>query len=412
MRYADVNADRLWSRQAEIDRVGATPAGGVHRMALSPEDIETHRLIAGWARDRGFSVELDDIGNMFVTRAGADASLPPVAAGSHVDSQPMAGRFDGPQGVLAAFEALEAIEDAGIVTRHPLCVPIWNNEEGPRFTPACMGSAVYAGVRMLDEVIGQRDPDGIALADCLRELREAIPEAGHRKLGAPFAAFLESHIEQGVELQDSGNVIGIVTGMQGYRRWRIDVTGEEAHSGTKPVSKRKDAFVAATEMAVALRRAFVEETDEMRFTIGRFEVRPGGISVVPGHVHFTVDMRHPSSATLKQQGNRVEEICSEHRGPCEVKVEEFITSETLEFPQHIRDRLTVAAGRRGYGNQTIFSRASHDARHIARLCPAGMIFIPCKDGISHNEAESAEKEHCAASAQVLADVMVELAGEA
>ena len=411
MRYADVNADRLWSRQLETDRIGATPAGGVHRMALTPEDIECHRLIAGWAEARGFSVDLDEIGNMFITRAGVDPSLPPVAAGSHMDSQPMAGRFDGMQGVLAAFEALEAIDDAGIETRHPLCVAIWNNEEGPRFTPACMGSAVYAGVRTLDEVIGQRDSEGVALADCLQELADAIPGAGRRELGAPFAAFLESHIEQGIELETSGTVMGIVTGMQGYRRWRIDVKGEEAHSGTMPISRRKDAFVAATDMAVALRRAFADATDEMRFTIGRFEVRPGGISVVPGHVHFTVDMRHPSSEMLKQQGNRVEEICRENAGVCEVAVDEFITSATLEFPQEIRRRLQEAADRRGFSNRPVFSRASHDARHISLLCPAGMIFIPCRDGISHNEAESAEKEHCAAAAQVLADVMVELAGE-
>ena len=412
MKYAEVNADRLWSRQIETDRIGATAAGGAHRMALTPEDIESHRVIAGWAAARGFSVDLDDIGNMFVTRAGTDPSLPPVAAGSHTDSQPMAGRFDGMQGVLAAFEALEAIDDAGLSTRHPLCVAIWNNEEGPRFNPACMGSAVYAGVRTMAEVIGQRDAEGVALADCIRALEDAIPNAGRRELGAPFAAFLESHIEQGIELQSSGNIIGIVTGMQGYRRWKIDVTGEEAHSGTMPVSRRKDAFVAATDMAVALRRAFADETDEMRFTIGRFEVRPGGISVVPGHVHFTVDMRHPSSAMLRQQGNRVEEICRENAGVCGVAVEEFITSDTLEFPEAIRARLKAAADRRGYGNQPVFSRASHDARHISRLCPAGMIFIPCRDGISHNEAESAEKEHCAASAQVLADVMVELARKA
>jgi beta-ureidopropionase / N-carbamoyl-L-amino-acid hydrolase len=410
MRYAEIDADRLWARQVATDRIGATPAGGVHRMALSPEDIASHRLIAEWAAARGFAVELDGIGNMFVTRAGGSPNLPPVAAGSHTDSQPMAGRFDGMQGVLAAFEALEAIDDAGIATRHPLMLAIWNNEEGPRFTPACMGSAVYAGVRRLDDVVGQRDADGVALADCIEALRQAIPGSGRREIGAPLAAFLESHIEQGIELQTSGDLIGIVTGMQGYRRWRVDVTGEDAHSGTMPVSRRRDAFVAATEMAVALRHAFADETDEMRFTIGRFEVRPGGISVVPGHVHFTIDMRHPSSATLQQQGNRVGEICRENAGPCEVAVEEFITSETLAFPEDIRARLTAAADRRGYGNRPIFSRASHDARHISRLCPAGMIFIPCKDGISHNEAESAEKAHCAAAAQVLADVMLELAG--
>lgn len=409
MTYPDIDPDRLWSRQLETDRFGATPNGGVHRMALTPEDIASHRLIADIAIGRGWDVTIDPIGNMFATRPGAQ-DLPPVAAGSHTDSQPMAGRFDGMQGTLAALEAMEAIDDAGIATRAPLMLAVWNNEEGPRFNPACMGSAVYAGVRRLDEVIDQADADGVVLRDCIADLCAAIPEAGEHALGAPLGAFLESHIEQGIELETSGNVIGVVTGMQGYRRWRIDVTGEEAHSGTQPISRRKDAFVAATDMAVALRQAFADPTDEMRFTIGRFQVGPGGISVVPGHVHFTVDMRHPSSDNLVQQGNRVGEICEASKGPCAVTIDEFITSTTLEFPRDIRDRLAAAAERRGYPHQPIFSRASHDARHIARLCPAGMIFIPCRDGISHNEAESAEKDHCAAAAQVLADVMLDLAG--
>ena len=410
--YATVDADRLWSRQTATDRIGATANGGAHRMALTPEDIASHRLIADICLSRGWTLSIDDIGNMFAIRPGKSAALSPVASGSHTDSQPMAGRFDGMSGTLAGLEAMEAIDDAGIATEAPLMLAVWNNEEGPRFNPACMGSAVYAGVRTLDELIDQTDTDGISLRDCIADLRRAIPEAGRHEIGAAFGAFLESHIEQGIELETSGNVIGVVSGMQGYRRWRIDVTGEDAHSGTMPISRRKDAFVAATDMAVALRQAFADETDEMRFTIGRFEVRPGGISVVPGHVHFTVDMRHPSSDTLRQQGNRVAEICRDSAGPCEVTVEEFITSETLEFPQDIRDRFREAADRHGYPNQPIFSRASHDARHISRLCPAGMIFIPCKDGISHNEAESAEKEHCAAAAQVIADVMLDLAGRA
>lgn len=410
MNYAEIDAERLWARQGETDRIGATPAGGAHRMALTPEDIESHRLIASWAMARGFTVEIDPVGNMFITRAGSDPALPPVAAGSHTDSQPMGGRYDGMHGVIAALEALEAIDDAGIATRHPLCAVIWNNEEGPRFNPACMGSAVHAGVRTLDEVIGQKGMDGAVLADCIEALRTAIPEAGTRPLGAPLAAFLESHIEQGIELQEAGNTIGIVSGIQGYRRWTVDVTGEEAHSGAMPISRRKDAFVAATDMAVALRHALADPTDEMRFTIGRFEVRPGGISVVPGHVHFTIDMRHPSGDLVRRQGGRIAGICHDNAGPCEVEVKEFITSDTVEFPAEIRDRLKAAAERRGFGNQPVFSRASHDSRHISHLCPTGMIFIPCKDGISHNEAERAEKADCAAAAQVLADVMLELAG--
>ncbi len=405
---AIIDPDRLWSRQLETDKIGATAAGGVHRMALTPEDIASHRFIAEIAIARGWAVSLDAIGNMFCTRAGTE-DVPPVAAGSHTDSQPMAGRFDGMQGVLAALEAMEAIDDAGVATKAPLQLAVWNNEEGPRFNPACMGSAVYAGVRELDELIDQVSPDGVRLGDAIADLAAAIPEASEQPLGAPLTAFLESHIEQGPELEETGTTLGIVTGMQGYRRWRVDVRGEEAHSGTQPISRRKDAFVAATDMAVALRQAFADDTDEMRFTIGRFEVLPGGISVVPGHVHFTIDMRHPSSDVLTQLGNRVPEIIRETAGACTAEIDEFITSVTLEFPEDIRARLKAAADRRGISNQPMFSRASHDARHISTLCPAGMIFVPCKDGISHNEAESAEKEHCAAAAQVLADVMLELA---
>ncbi|MEM7188826.1 MAG: M20 family metallo-hydrolase [Pseudomonadota bacterium] len=412
MTYANIDADRLWSRQTETDKIGATAAGGAHRMALTPEDIACHRLIADICLARGWRLELDAIGNMFAIRAGTSDDLPPIASGSHTDSQPMAGRFDGMSGTLAALEAIEAIDDAGISTKAPLMLAVWNNEEGPRFSPACMGSAVYTGVRSLEEVIDQVDADGISLRSCIEDLNAAIPEAETRELAAPLGAFLESHIEQGIELESSGNVIGVVTGMQGYRRWKIDVTGEDAHSGTMPISRRKDAFVAATDMAVAMRHAFADETDEMRFTIGRFDVRPGGISVVPGHVHFTVDMRHPSSDLIMQQGNRISEICQANKGPCEVSVEEFINSTTLEFPEDIRAMFAAAADRRGIPHQPIFSRASHDARHASRLCPAGMIFIPCKDGISHNEAESATKEDCAAGAQVIADVMLDLAGTA
>jgi N-carbamoyl-L-amino-acid hydrolase len=346
---------------------------------------------------------------MFIRREGTDPSLPPVASGSHTDSQPMAGRFDGPLGVLAALEALETIDDAGIETRHPIEVAIWNNEEGPRFTPACMGSATYAGVQPLDKMRAAQDPDGITMGECVDALKAALPDAGHRELGLPFAAFIEAHIEQGITLEGNGKVIGVVTGMQGYRRFRVEVTGQDAHSGTTPRARRKDAFVAATEMAVALRHSFIDEEDILRFTIGRFEVLPGGISVVPGKVIFTIDMRHPSPETLATEGDRVARICGGLKGPCEVTVTEFINSSSMEFPEDIRSRIEAAAEARGLPHMRIYSAASHDARHIARLGPAGMIFIPCWEGISHNEAENATKEDCAAAAQVIADVLIGLA---
>lgn len=409
--YPAIDADRLWQRHLDMAEIGATPAGGVHRPALTDEDIAAHRLLAGWAAARGFETELDAIGNLFVRRPGRDSSLPPAASGSHTDTQPKGGRFDGISGVLAAFEALEAIDEAGIGTERAIEAIAWNNEEGSRFIPACMGSAVYAGAEPLEAMLAREDADGVTMGACVEALQAALPQAGKRALGAPLGAFIEMHIEQGIELEENGNVIGAVTGMQGYRRFTVAVTGEASHSGTTPRARRRDAFVAATDMARALRGEITDAQDEdvVRFTIGRFAIPGGGISVVPGRVDFTIDLRHPDAAALRAFGDRIPEICRENAGPCEVAVEEFINQPPLDFPESMIAAIEAAAARRGYSCQRIYSAAGHDARHAAKLGPAGMIFIPCWRGISHNEAESAEPEHIAAAAQVIADRLVDLA---
>lgn len=409
--YPNINADRLWQRHLDMAKLGATAGGGVHRLALTDLDIEAHSLLNDWAAVHGFTISLDPIGNMFIRREGSDPSLPPVASGSHTDTQPNGGRFDGITGVLTAFEAMETIHEAGIETRHPIETIIWNNEEGSRFIPACMGSAVYAGAEPVEAMRASADANGITMGSCVDALKEALPQAGERALGAPMSAFIEVHIEQGPELEDSGNTIGIVTGMQGYRRFTVEVTGEDAHSGTTPRARRKDAFVAATNMAKALREKIEDEADVVRFTIGRFEVLPGGISVVPGKVNFAIDLRHPEASSLAVLGDKIAPTCQEQAGPCEVVVNEFINQDPLDFPDSMRDRITAAAGKRGFSNQPIFSCAGHDARHISKLCPAGMIFIPCWKGISHNEAERAEPEDIAASAQLIADMLIDLANE-
>ncbi|MCB1511803.1 MAG: hydantoinase/carbamoylase family amidase, partial [Hyphomicrobiaceae bacterium] len=274
-RLPVINLDRFWQRHLALAAIGGTAAGGVHRLALSAEDIAAHRLIADWALARGFGLALDDMGNMFIRRGGSDPSLPPVASGSHTDTQPFGGAFDGALGVLCAFETLEALEDANITTRHPVECAIWNNEEGARFVPGLSGSGAYVGVYGLDTMLDCTDDEGVSMRACVAALKAAIPEASHRALGTPFAAFIEAHIEQGVILEGAGLPIGVVTGMQGNRRFEVTVTGENAHSGTTPRSRRKDAFVAATDMAVALRDVFWDDEDVARFTIGRFEVSPG-----------------------------------------------------------------------------------------------------------------------------------------
>ncbi|MGI9385117.1 MAG: M20 family metallo-hydrolase [Methyloligellaceae bacterium] len=404
-----INADRVWERHMEMAKIGATPGGGVHRLALTAEDIAAHRLLAEWAAARSFAVEIDAMGNMFIRRPGSDPSLAAAASGSHTDTQPNGGRFDGIFGVLAAFEALEAIDEAGLETRRPLEAIIWNNEEGARFVPGCSGSAVYAGTMALDDMLDCRDRDGVTMRACVDALHAALPEAGTRDLGQPLAAFIEAHIEQGPELEANGNAIGVVSGMQGNRRFRVDVTGEDAHSGTTPRVGRKDALVAATDMAVALREVFWDDEDVVRFTIGQFDVLPGAKSVVPGRASFTIDFRHPSAEILRELGDQVAPVCAAHAGPCAVETHQISSAAPVDFPEAMVSRIAAAAERRGFSSQPIYSGAGHDARYLASLCPAGMIFIPCWRGISHNEAERAEPGDVAAGAQVIADVLTELA---
>lgn len=405
-----IDAGRLWQRHMDMARIGATPKGGVCRLALTDLDIAAHRLAADWAKARGFRVFLDDTGNMFIRREGTDPTAAPAMSGSHTDTQPTGGRFDGISGVLAAFEALEAIDDAGVVTRRPIEVAIWNNEEGARFAPGVMGSAVYCGISDLATMLAGTDKDGITMGSCVAALKAALPEAEHRALGTPVASFLELHIEQGPILEETGNVIGIVTGMQGNRRYHVEVIGEEAHSGGCPVGRRKDAFVAAVDIVNALRAHFHDPSDVTRFTIGRFEVSPGALVVVPGHVFFAIDFRHPSAETLNRLGDAVEGVCKAHAGVCEVGVRRVSGAEPTEFPAEMQAAIARAAEARGYPSMEVYSGAGHDARYLNTICPSGMVFVPCERGISHNEAENAKPEDLAAGTQVVCDVLLEMAG--
>ncbi len=410
LSFPKINAERVWQRHMDLARIGSTDGGGVHRLALSDLDIEAHCLLNDWARQRGFTVELDAIGNMFIRRAGID-NMTPVASGSHTDTQPYGGRFDGALGVLAAFEALETLEDRAIETRRPVEVAIWNNEEGARFMPGLSGSAVYTGALALDDMLACTDSDGITMDDCVKRLHQALPDAGRRELGRPYAGFVEAHIEQATLLEEAGNTIGIVTDIQGNRRFEIEVLGEAAHSGTTPRGRRKDAFIAATTIATELRRYFVanDPEDIARFTIGIFQVHPGAKSIVPGKVEFFIDFRHPSAEALKILGDEIRPIAKAHQGPCAAIVREVSSAPPEPFSDHVISKVAAAAARHGFGSQRMISCAGHDARFLSRLCPSGMVFIPCKDGISHNEKESAEPKDVAAAAQVVSDVLLEMA---
>jgi N-carbamoyl-L-amino-acid hydrolase len=405
-----VREDRLWQRHADMARLGGTPRGGVNRQALSAEDAAARNLLASWAKARGFSISTDAIGNLFVRREGSDAKALPVMSGSHMDSQPTGGRFDGMYGVLAAFEALEALEDAGVKTRRPVVAVAWTNEEGSRFQPGAMGSAVFAGRNKLEEMLAVKDWKGVVLKDALAETLAAAPAPMRDgKPGFALDGYVEVHIEQGPRLENERKTIGVVTGIQGSRRYIVEVNGEEAHAGTTPRAARKDAFAAATRIAAAMYEATIDADDTLRFTIGRVEVYPGSPNTVPGKASFTVDMRHPSDAVLEAHEKTLLAIVANRAAPCTAGIDRVTAVAPTDFDLDVIDLVRAKADALALSNMDLPSGAGHDAMHIATLCPAGMIFVPCERGISHNEIENATPADLAAGARVLVEVLVELA---
>jgi len=395
----------------DLARFGATSKGGVCRLALSREEIETRAALVHWARLIGLKPSTDAAANLFLSLEGRESGLPPLLIGSHIDSQPTGGKFDGAYGVLAALEAAQAISEVPERPRRTIEVVAWMNEEGSRFAPGMMGSAVFTGKRKLAEILPVRDRAGITVEDALKSVLDAEPDIPRRPLGFPVAGFLEAHIEQGRTLQDLGYTAGVVTGIQGKRTFRVDVIGEESHAGTTPRRARRDALTSAVAMVDALQKAIWGEGDTVRFTIGMFEVTPNAPSVVPGNVHFSIDLRHDDSAIIERLGNAIAGICDRTRGKCDVAVRELLYDAPLQFPEMMRSRIAGSAERLGISHMRLQSPAGHDARYLHYVCPTGMIFIPCKDGISHNESESIAPADASAGARILAETAFELANQ-
>ncbi|MFQ5970916.1 MAG: M20 family metallo-hydrolase [Alphaproteobacteria bacterium] len=406
---AMVDEGRLWRRHMELAQIGATEKGGVNRQALSAEDARARRLLVDWARDIGLDAFNDRIGNVFVRRSGTDGAAAPVLTGSHLDSQPTGGKFDGAYGVLAGVEALEAMNGAGVETRRAICVVAWTNEEGSRFQPGCMGSAVFSGDANIDQILHVPDWDGTSVGQALERTLAATPDLPVTEPGFPVSAYIEAHIEQGPLLEASGRTIGIVTGVQGARRYNVEVVGEEAHAGTAPLRARKDALRAAVAMVAALGEEMADDTDTVRFTVGRFDVSPGSPNTVPGRVRFTIDFRHPDASTIAELCGRIEPTCRAHAQGCEVAVKPISDTPPTDFDPAIIDTVRRHAARLNLGHMDMFSSAGHDAIFLAGVCPAGMIFVPCERGISHNEAENATPGDLAAGARVLTACLTELA---
>lgn len=402
-----VNRERLWSSLMELARIGATRKGGVRRVTLTPADREGRELFARWCREAGLEVRVDAIGNMFARRAGSDAHAPPVVMGSHLDTQPNGGKFDGAYGVMAGLEAMRALNDAGVRTRAPLEVACWTNEEGSRFVPTMMGSGVFAGVYDLKQVLRHRDVEGITVAEAL----EAI---GYRGDARPHevGAYFEAHIEQGPVLEDSNTTIGVVQGALGQRWFDVAITGQDAHAGPTPMHLRKDALLAAAGLTLEVNRIAHSFPDSARGTVGHMQVRPNSRNVIPGEVRMTVDLRNAKDATLLSMKNELTRAAGKIAKDCRVAVdlEEVVYFPPSRFTPELVARVAAAAERLGFSHRDIVSGAAHDAVYLSRVAPTAMVFVPCEGGISHNEIENAKPEDLAAGCSVMLHAVLETAG--
>ncbi|MDA0225270.1 MAG: Zn-dependent hydrolase [Proteobacteria bacterium] len=407
MNAPRVNGDRLWRSLMDLARIGATPKGGVCLITLTETDKAGRDLFAQWAREAGLTIEVDAIGNIFARRAGTDPSAPAVAMGSHLDSQPSGGKFDGAYGVMAGLEVVRALNDAKVRTRAPIDVVAWTNEEGSRFVPTMMGSGVYAGVHALDYALAQKDLEGVSVRDAL----SAIGYAGTARPSHP-GAYFEAHIEQGPVLEATQTTIGVVAGALGQRWFDLEITGQDAHAGPTPMEIRRDALLAAARLVLEVNRIATSFPDYARGTVGQLVVRPNSRNVVPGSVYMTVDLRNARETTLEAMVAALETAVKSIEAECRVSIaiEQVVSFPPSEFDPALVASVRAGAQALGLSNREIVSGAAHDAVYLSRVVPAAMVFVPCEGGISHNEIESATPADLAAGADVLLHAVLARAG--
>jgi N-carbamoyl-L-amino-acid hydrolase len=413
MQQANVRVDgkRLWASLMELAQIGATAKGGVCRLALSELDGEGRRRFVRWCEEAGCTVAVDAIGNIFARRAGRRPDLSPVLFGSHLDSQPTGGKFDGAYGVMAALEVVRTLNDLDLITQAPLEIVAWTNEEGSRFQPVMMGSGVYVGAHDLAATLAARDRDGMSVGEALTR----IGFAGDVGLfGRPARAYFEPHIEQGPVLEETGNAIGVVTGALGLRWFDVEAIGQDAHAGATPLRLRRDALLAAAEVAVELDRIAQAHEPNGRATVGALNAWPNSRNVIAGRVVFTVDLRHADEAGL-------DAIEAAFRAACDsigtARRVAFNITGVSAYPVTHFDGNAVAAVRAGAAalalpHMDIVSGAGHDAVNMVGHAPTAMIFVPCAGGISHNELESAESTHLEAGCNVLLQAVLATANAA
>ncbi len=404
-----INGERLWASLMELAKIGATPKGGVCRLTLTDLDKQGRDLVLGWAREAGMEITVDKIGNGFMRRRGRINALAPIVTGSHIDTQPTGGKFDGNYGVLAGIEVVRTLNDHGIETEAPIEVAFWTNEEGSRFVPVMMGSGVFAKAFTLQHAYAATDTEGKSVKDELAR----IGYIGEQEPGDhPIGAYFETHIEQGPVLEDNDVTIGVVSGVLGIRWFDCTVTGMEAHAGPTPMALRKDAMQVSARIMQEVVAAALRHSPHGRGTVGMVQVFPNSRNVIPGRVKFSVDLRNATDALVDQMADEVKAFAAKAAAESglDVKIELVSSYPAQVFHADCVDAVGRAAQKLGYSNMPAVSGAGHDAVYMAKLAPSGMIFIPCKDGISHNEIEDAKPEHITAGCNVLLHAMLERAG--
>ena len=403
-----IDPERLWGSLMDMAKIGATPKGGVKRLTLTDPDRQGRDRFVGWCKEAGLAVSIDGVGNIFARRAGRNNALPPVVSGSHLDTQPSGGRFDGCYGVMAALEVARTLNDRRIETEAPFEVAMWTNEEGSRFLPVMGASGAFAGAHTVEEILSARDLDGVSFGDALRAIGYAgTAPVGGRKLGAYF----EAHIEQGPLLENTGNSVGVVTGALGQRWFEVTVRGMDAHAGPTPMHLRRDALLGTSFIIQEVNR-LARVNEHARGTVGMIINRPNSRNVVPGETVFSIDFRDTEVAGLDrmEQGIRAaaQRISGEHG--LEIDIRQTVFFPPCRFDAGCVAAVRAGAGRLGYRHMDIVSGAGHDAVHIASVAPTAMIFVPCEGGISHNEIENAKPEDLAAGCNVLLQAVLAQAG--
>ena len=406
-----IDSARLWDTIHETAKFGATPKGGVRRLTLGPEDKQVRDWFRKACEAAGLEVQVDALGSMFGLRKGRDMSKPPIGVGSHLDTQPTGGKFDGVLGTLAALELVRTLNDAGIETEVPICVCNWTNEEGSRFAPATMASAAYAGDYTTDNILARTDAAGMSVGEAL----DSIGYRGNEAVGArKFGAFVELHIEQGPLLEAESKTIGVVDRGQGIIWYDGKITGFESHAGTTPMPMRRDALATLAEIVLAVERIAKAHGPNAVGTIGEAVIAAPSRNVIPGEIAFTVDIRSPNSKILDAIDRDLRSAIAEIalRRKAEITLDAIWRKEPTVFDTRLVDAVEGSARMLGYSHRRITSGAGHDACNMANVVPAAMVFVPCKDGISHNELEDATQADCAAGANVLMHTVLALAGVA